>query len=100
MGFKLIVFDWDGTLMDSEAEIVASMQAAFEDFGNPPPDREAARNIIGLGLTEAMPELWPAADAVQRSRVADRYRSHYRSTDGISSRLFPGARKLIDWLLQ
>jgi len=57
MGFKLIVFDWDGTLMDSKAKIVASMQVTFEDFGKPSPDREATPNIIGLGLTEARAEL-------------------------------------------
>jgi len=100
MRFKLIVFDWDGTLMDSEARIVACVQAAFADLGERPPDRQAARNIIGLGLTDAMAELWPEADDMQRSRVADRYRSLYRKADEIPSALFPGARGLVDRLLK
>lgn len=100
MRFKLIVFDWDGTLMDSAARIVACMQAAFEDLGQRPPDRKAACNVIGLGLAEVMAELWPEADDLSRSRVADRYRSLYRGADGISATLFPGARELLDWLLE
>ena len=60
--FALIVFDWDGTLMDSEERIVDCLQAAFVDLGQPPPSRTAAAEIIGLGLDEAMARLWPAAD--------------------------------------
>jgi hypothetical protein len=57
--FDLIVFDWDGTLMDSEARIVNCLQAAFGDLGLPPPAREAARDVIGLGLDEAILRLHP-----------------------------------------
>jgi len=99
MSFKLIVFDWDGTLMDSEAKIVACIRDAFADVGQPPPSREAARNIIGLGLSEAMAELWPEADDAQRSLVAERYRYHFLDANEIPSTLFPDARELIDWLV-
>ncbi|WP_089725823.1 HAD-IA family hydrolase [Candidatus Thiosymbion oneisti] len=102
MDFKLIVFDWDGTLMDSEAKIVASIQAAFTDMGKQPPSHEAARDIIGISLADAMVRLWPEADDTQRSRVTDRYRFHYHDggADGPPSPLFPGAQELVDWLLQ
>jgi phosphoglycolate phosphatase len=100
MSFKLIVFDWDGTLMDSEAKIVACIQAAFEDIGKRPPSREAARDVIGLGLTEAMSKLWPEADDNQCSRVADRYRHHFLGAGETPSSLFPGTLELVDWLLQ
>ncbi len=100
MGFKLIVFDWDGTLMDSEAKIVACIQAAFADVGEQPPDREAARDVIGLGLTDTMARLWPGADDTQIGRIADRYRFHYHDANEAPSPLFPGARELVDWLLQ
>ena len=52
--FELIVFDWDGTLMDSAAAIVAAIQAAAVDLGLNPPDEERARHVIGLGLHEAL----------------------------------------------
>jgi phosphoglycolate phosphatase len=48
--FELIVFDWDGTLMDSAGAIVASIQAAARDLGLVPPPDERARHVIGLGL--------------------------------------------------
>jgi phosphoglycolate phosphatase len=99
MNFKLIVFDWDGTLMDSEAKIVACIQAAFEGVGERAPSQEAARNVIGLGLVEAMATLWPDAGAAQWSRVADRYRYHFLRADETPSSLFSGARELVDWLL-
>jgi len=98
MHFELIVFDWDGTLMDSEAKIVACIRAAFEDVGEPAPTPEAARNIIGLGLEDAMAELWPQAGPDQWSRVADRYRYYFLGGDQTPSTLFPGARELMDWL--
>lgn len=100
MNFKLIVFDWDGTLMDSEAKIVTCLQAAFRDIGEPPPAREVARDVIGLGLADAMAKLWPEADPVQQNRVSDRYRFHYHGADKTPSTLFPGARELVDWLLE
>ena len=52
--FDLIVFDWDGTLMDSTATIVKCIQAAARDLGFPTPDDSAAAHVIGLGLQDAM----------------------------------------------
>ena len=54
---RLIVFDCDGTLVDSQAGIVACAQAAFRAEGLPPPPAEAVRRIVGLSLTQAMQEL-------------------------------------------
>jgi phosphoglycolate phosphatase len=48
--FDLIVFDWDGTLMDSTVAIVKCIQAAARDLGLPVPSDEAAAHVIGLGL--------------------------------------------------
>jgi len=92
MSFRLLVFDWDGTLMDSEARIVGCIRAAIEDLGAEPRDDSSIRNIIGLGLREAIEVLYPQADDALRERLAQRYRDHYLGSSGIPSQLFPGAR--------
>ncbi len=98
MRFQLIVFDWDGTLMDSEARIVSCIQAAFADLGEPPPSKEAARDVIGLGLNEAMAMLWPDGETQQRAVLIERYRHHFlRGKEGDSA-LFPGARWVLETL--
>lgn len=61
---------------------------------------EAARDVIGLGLIEAMARLWPKADDAALSRAAARYRFHYLNADATPLALFSGARELVDWLLQ
>ena len=95
MSYKLLVFDWDGTLMDSEARIVACIQSAFADLGEMPPPREIAREVIGLGLEEAMTMLWPDGSVLQRRELVDRYRSHFLGGQETESHLFPGARELV-----
>lgn len=98
MNFELIVFDWDGTLMDSEARIVTCIQAAFRDLGLPEPVREVARDVIGLGLDEAMERLLPTGDAGLRADVVLQYRRHFLGGDQSPSELFPGARETLDWM--
>jgi phosphoglycolate phosphatase len=98
MSFKLIVFDWDGTLMDSEARIVACIHAAFADLGLPIPTVEAARDIIGLGLDEAMALLMPEAGADGRRALMDRYRHHFLFANETPSQLFPRVVETLDWL--
>jgi phosphoglycolate phosphatase len=93
--FELLVFDWDGTLMDSEERIVASASAAIAELGLPPRSREAIRNIIGLGLPEAMQALYPGLDARSYVRLIDRYRDHFLAEAGSPMPLFPGAAETL-----
>ncbi len=88
----LIVFDWDGTLMDSAARIVRCFENAFADAGVTSPGAAAIRHIIGLGLTEAATALMPNDTAEARALVVQRYREHFLSPDGADSELFPGVR--------
>lgn len=88
--FDLIVFDWDGTLMDSEAKIVRCMQAAAVDTGIPDPGSAAIRDIIGLGLGEAMQVLFPQQAAARRAELVERYRVHFLELDNTGMPLFPG----------
>lgn len=89
--FKLLVFDWDGTLMDSEARIVTSFSAAMVDVGAVPPPDAVIRDMIGLALPQAMQRLVPGADAAVQQGLMDRYRHHYLYANQIPSQLFPGA---------
>lgn len=88
--YDLIVFDWDGTLMDSAAKIVRCFQAAARDVGVPVPADADVRNIIGLGLKDALDLLLPGTDDALRRALAERYRRHFLELDTTEARLFPG----------
>ncbi|MBL8471542.1 MAG: HAD-IA family hydrolase [Rhodocyclaceae bacterium] len=79
--FDLIVFDWDGTLMDSAATIAVSLQAAYADAGLPVPARSDAQEVIGLGLFEGLARLAPGASREKLEEVAHHYRLHYLRGD-------------------
>jgi phosphoglycolate phosphatase len=98
--FDLIVFDWDGTLMDSEAKIVRCMQAAAVDTGIPDPGADAIRNIIGLGLNEAMLALFPDQTAARRTDLIERYRVHFLELDATDMPLFPGVAQGLTQLVE
>lgn len=93
--FKLLVFDWDGTLMDSEARIVSCLSMTLSDLGLPALGRDALLNVIGLGLPEAVATLLPGAEAELIRRFIDRYRYHFLSDHHAPAVLFPGARETL-----
>ncbi len=93
--YDLIVFDWDGTLMDSADLIVRSIRAASRDAGLPEPSEEASRHIIGLGLTEAMMHLFPQAKHEDCQLLSERYRHHYLLACEEGLHLFEGARETV-----
>lgn len=95
--FDLIVFDWDGTLMDSTAAIVRCIQAAAKDLGQPVPSESAAAHVIGLGLPDAMQAVMPGMDPALVPRMVERYRYHFLSRDH-DLVLFDGVRELLDEL--
>jgi phosphoglycolate phosphatase len=92
--YDLIVFDWDGTVMDSTAVIAGSIQAACRDLGLPEPSDEDARHVIGLGLGQALRHAVPSAPESMYEPLADRYRFHFLAQDQ-SIPLFEGARETI-----
>lgn len=97
--FDLIVFDWDGTLMDSTATIVKCIQASAKDLGLPVPDDNAAAHVIGLGLQEAMEVALPGLDPKYYPRMVERYRYHYLTKDhGLT--LFGGVQEMLAELSQ
>jgi len=92
--YDLIVFDWDGTLMDSAALIVASVQAAARDLGLTPPSEARARHIIGLGLGDALRHALPDLPSEHYDELVERYRHHYLARDHELA-MFPGAVELV-----
>ncbi len=95
--YDLIVFDWDGTVVDSTAVIVNSIQSACRDLGLPVPSDEAARHVIGMGLQQALQHAVPSAPAELLPQLVERYRHHYFAQDDDIT-LFDGARDTIDSL--
>ncbi len=98
--YQLLIFDWDGTLMDSQARIVACLQDAARDTGIEVPSASAARDIIGLGLREAMQSLFPAANDSQHDMLVERYREHFLVLNQSRSELFPGVETVLRELLE
>lgn len=90
--YSLLIFDWDGTLMDSADAIVSAIQAACRDLDIEQPSDERSRHIIGLGLNEALTALLPDLHEADYPRLVDRYRFHFLSRDH-ELPLFPGVRE-------
>ncbi|MGB8714093.1 MAG: HAD-IA family hydrolase [Onishia taeanensis] len=90
MRYRLVIFDWDGTLMDSEARIVACMQAAARDAGWGELPGEAVSDIIGLGLPEAIARMCPGIGAEQAERLRERYAHHFVAAEAEPLAFFPG----------
>jgi phosphoglycolate phosphatase len=94
MTFKMVVFDWDGTLLDSTGAIARSIRQACITVGLPDPGSALASYVIGMGLVEALRHAAPSASEVQISQMVDAYRQHYLSRDH-ELELFSGVHPLL-----
>jgi phosphoglycolate phosphatase len=97
---RLVIFDCDGTLVDSFIAIHEAMVAAFRDFALPPPPEDMLRKMIGLSVGEQVAVLAPAADPDQRAAIENGYRRHRLSRTDPPEPLFPGARACLETLDQ
>lgn len=97
--YEVVVFDWDGTLMDSTGDIVRAMRLACEDLDFPVPDEREAAWVIGLSLEKALEHIVPNLTLEQRPVFLDRYRFHYLARDK-ELQLFDGVREMLDALRQ
>ncbi|MFV0293134.1 MAG: HAD-IA family hydrolase [Paracoccus sp. (in: a-proteobacteria)] len=96
---KLVVFDVDGTLIDSQALIIGAMQIAFEEAGMVPPGREDVLSIVGLSLPVAIGRLVPDCSDEQCDVLAEGYRNAFLSRRAVNEApLYPGARDCLDAL--
>lgn len=97
--YSLVVFDWDGTLMDSTGDIVKAIQAACVDAGLPVPSDEQASWVIGLSLEPALNHAVPELTDEKRPYFLERYRYHYLSRDP-KLVLFDGVTDMLENLRQ
>src|SRR5690554_6415050 len=94
--YKLIVFDWDGTLVDSTKRSVDSMQKAARLVGmSALPDTDV-KNIIGLGLPEAIRTLWPSVQDEQVAQLAPEYTRFFVTDSTVEMGLFAGVYGLLE----
>ncbi|NQZ10704.1 MAG: HAD-IA family hydrolase [Algicola sp.] len=98
MKYKLVIFDWDGTLMDSASRIVSSMQRTAILCGQPEPSATAVQNIIGLSLDVAVERLFGQADADTQNSIVINYKDQYVNHDQTPTPMFAGALDLLDTL--
>ena len=100
---RLVVFDVDGTLVDSQGDILGAMAAAFGGLGLPVPGRAAVLDIVGLSLEHAMARLAPEAEPATQAELVRRYRAAFadlRTRRGAAegAPLYPGAREALERL--
>lgn len=98
---KLVIFDCDGTIVDSQAGIVLSMDHAFRSMGIEPPSRAKTLSVVGLSLPEAFAALAPDVDYDLRLDLAERYKNAYRELNcdpAETEYLYPDCKPVISSL--
>ena len=98
---RLAIFDCDGTLVDSQANICRAMELCFERASLPPPSRDRTRRVVGLSLVEAMQAMLPDAAPEVHVTLADDYKRAFQQMRGsglVEEPLYQGVAELIDTL--
>ena len=94
--YRLLVFDWDGTLVDSIGTIVECTRTTLTELSLPIPEEATLRGLIGLGLRETISAMIPGCDEATYQQVVLTYRKHWFGTFQRQTRLFQGAREVLD----
>ncbi len=97
MKYRLLVFDWDGTIIDSAHTIAQCIRQAAADLELEVPTMQQASHVIGLGLQDALRHAVPGLDAARIPEFVDRYREHFRASEDTMD-LFQGMRPLLETL--
>lgn len=98
--YAILIFDWDGTLMDSAAHITHCMRNAIEAVGAELRSEQAIQNIIGLGLEEAVQHLYPQANNQLIQCIVEEYRQEFLVRNPHGSELFAGVRETLATLIE
>ena len=98
MNYKLLVFDWDGTLADSLQGIIYTMEQAISHMQLEQRDHDSIRAIIGLGLNEAIEQLYPELPGSEREKLREYYGQYYRTPGNAPIKLFTGVEQVLSHL--
>mgnify|MGYP003140130458 CR=1 FL=1 len=90
MDVKVVIFDWDGTLVDSVDHIADSLHQAATELGYPELEREAYRDIIGLGMIEALEKLYPGITREEMTAIREGYARYFFSKVTTPQNVFAG----------
>lgn len=96
--YRVVIFDWDGTLVDSTARIVDSMQMAAKEVAMPALSDYTIQQIIGLGLPEALKKLWPKINEEQLLKMRSLYSANFSSHSNVHVDFFPQAHDFFEEL--
>ncbi|WP_286232533.1 HAD family hydrolase [Thalassotalea sediminis] len=96
--YQLVIFDWDGTLMDSIARIISSVQQLAMSENLALPNEDAIKGIIGLSLDEALTTLFPNADSHDVEQLKRGYKKHYVDLDPTPAPIYDYAHQLLSGL--
>lgn len=92
--FEMVIWDWDGTIMNSTPTIVECMQQSCRDLGMPVPSDQIASHVIGLGIIESIRIAMPTVSEVDYPLVLERFRHYYLRKDHELT-MFEGIRELL-----
>ena len=96
--YKLYIFDWDGTLMDSIGRIVSSLQHAAKEVALVPPSDDAAKSIIGLSLDVALQTLFPSLCKDKEQAMITAYKQQFLEKNNVPSPLFDAVLPMLNQL--
>ncbi len=96
--FSHVIFDWDGTLMDSTGRIVSAMQSTARNLAMDVPSEEMVKSIIGLSMQAVLDKVFPKACEKTRTKILEEYRYQYVEGDTTPTPLFEGSLTLLNWL--
>jgi phosphoglycolate phosphatase len=95
MTYRMLVFDWDGTLYDSSAHIVESVQFAAKEVGLPQVESHRVKSMIGLSFDEAIKNVMPDISPVQMANFAKAFRDRIHDANLDQPKLFEGAKDIL-----
>ncbi|MCK7543218.1 HAD-IA family hydrolase [Marinobacter bryozoorum] len=95
MSYKVVIFDWDGTLVDSVEHIAGSLHQAAVELGFPAREREAYRDIIGLGMVEALEALYPGLSRDEMQAIREGYARYFFARKTMPQNVFDGMADVV-----
>lgn len=98
VGYQLLIFDWDGTLADSEHRIIEAVSLALSELELPQRTSEEIRNVIGLSMQECLELLFPDIEAERHAGFVNTYRKHFTRRNDRAVALFPEAKEVLSAL--